>query len=451
MSSEKTPAESRRARTLVAAAILLASGIGLGVAGSQIVKSPESAALENAPPSLPPATATVEEGVLGESTVVDAEFAANDDRLVPTADRDGIVTFVPDLGATVFPGDVVLEVSGRPIIVLSGSLYPYRDFTGGTQGDDVRVLQTALTSLGLNVGPIDGLYGAQTASAVEDLYRARGYEPPAASASAAKVQAARAQVASTSAALRDLRQQAADAAADADPSTNVDPADIAVAAAALSLAQESLTAVRDASLTPMPSDEVIFLEGAAFEIVESSALVGQPALRGLITLAPGTSRTLWATVPRSVAARLTPGTPVVVTIIPTDSAGANPEPVDGTITWIATSVGNAGVKERFGDAFSVPEGQVGIEMTLEATMTRLEVTRLSATIEIGAGGDPTLIVPLSAIRTSADGGAWVAVLVQNAAGELETHSVTVTVLDSLSGRASVRSDDLHAGDDVVIP
>jgi hypothetical protein len=142
---------------------------------------------------------------------------------------------------------------------------------------------------------------------------------------------------------------------------------------------------------------------------------------------------------------------VVVTILPTDGAGASPEAADGTITWIATSVGTVGVQERFGTTFAVPNDEVGIEMTLETTMMRLEVARLSATIEVGAGGVPTLIVPLSAIRTSADGGSWVAVLAQNAAGEFETRSVAVTVLDSLSGRASVRSDDLRAGDDVVIP
>lgn len=439
MTSERTPAESRRWRTLMGGLVVLAVGIGAGVAGSILVKSPESAALENAAPSLPPATTKVEVGVLGESLIVDAEFALSGDRIVPASDHAGIVTAAPDLGAVVSSGSVVLEVSGRPIIALAGDLFPYRDFTGGTRGDDVRILQAALVARGFDPGPQDGLYGAKTAAAVKALYAALGYEAPVASASAADVQAARAQVSAATAALRDLTLAAAD------------PADIAVAAATLSLAKEDLSSKRDAALTPLPSSEVVFLDGESFEVVESGASRGSPATAGLVVLASGTSRTLWATVSRSVAARLTTGDSVVVTAVSSGGTSAGPDAVGGTVTWIASVTGTGGTRERFGAEFAIPNGQVGIEMTLEAPITRRDVARLSATIHLGADGPPTLIVPLSALRASGDGGSWVAVLTENEAGELVTREVEVTVLDSLSGRASVRSQDLHVGDDVVIP
>lgn len=436
MRTEKTPAELRRSHTLITAVVILAVGIGLGVTGSRLIRSPEAAALEEAAPSLPSATATVEEGVLGDSLVVDAVFASSGDQLIPSADIDGVVTSAPSLDGGVAPGAVVLEVSGRPVFVISGGATVYRDFVGGIRGTDVVALQQGLTALGYDVGPVDGVYGPQTAAAVRAFYVDAGYDPPAAAASPAEVAVANAQVASASATLRNL-----DAAA-------ADPADIAVAVAALALSRESLITTRDASLTPFPAGELVFVEGNSYNVVVSGATVGSPATRGVIVLASGSSRTLWASVPRTVAARLTVGTPVTVT---SALGEVGSEGFPGAVAWIASSIGVDGVRDRFGDSFAVPSGQVGLEITLDAPLTRADAGQLRATIAFGAENEPTLIVPLSAIRTSADGRTTVAVQVQGASGEFEFRSVEVTVLDTLSGRVSVRSTDLQVGDHVAIP
>ncbi len=339
MRTERTPAELRRVQALITAVVILAVGIGLGVMGSRLLRSPGEAALENAPPTLPPATAIVEEGVLGDSIVVDAVFASNGDQPIPSADVDGVVTSAPPLDGSISPGSVVLEVSGRPVFVLSGDATVYRDFVGGTRGKDVESLQSGLAALNYDVGPIDGIYGSRTAAAVRALYVNAGYDPPAAASTSAELAVAQAQVASASATLRDLEAASAD------------PADISVAAAALALSRESLITTRDASLTPFPADDVVFIKGTLSDVVVSGARVGRPATRGLIVLASESSRTLWASVPRTVAARLTVGTPVSITAgLGEVGLGSIP----GAVSWIASSVGVDGVRDRFGDSFSMP-------------------------------------------------------------------------------------------------
>lgn len=436
MTPERTPAESRRLRTLVAAVLVLATGIGLGVAGAVLIKSPESAALENAPPDLPPATATVEEGVLGESLVVDVEYASTSDQRIPAADIDGIVTANPAVGDELVPGSVALEVSGRPIVVISGGVPAYRDFVGGTRGADVVALQSGLAALGYDVGAIDGHYGKATAAAVEALYLAVGYETSPAEASPAEVAVANADVATASAALRDLQLVGAE------------QAEISAASAALSLARETLTATRDAALTPFPRDEIVFVAGDSLHVVASNSTLGGPATAGVIVVASATTNVVWATVPRSVAARLPPGTPVEVDSV---LGEATSEPVAGVVSWVAASTGIDGVRERFGESFAVPSGQVGVEITLDEPLAREDGARLQATIEIGGDQAATLLVPISAVRTAADGRTTVALLSESSSGDYEFRSVEVTVLQTLSGRASVRSTELSAGDRVAIP
>ena len=436
MKTNKTPAEARRFRALLSAVLMFVTGVGLGVTGALLIKSPEEAALEKVAPILPLATSIVERGVLGESFNVDAVFASNGDQLIPTTDLDGIVTAAPSLEGDVVSGAVVLEISSRPIFAIAGDATVSRDFVGGTHGDDVIALQSALAALNYDVGSIDGLYGAKTAAAVQSLYIDSGYEPPTPESSSAEVAVAKAAVGAASSTLRELQANAANSA------------DIAVAAADLALAQETLEARQLASLTPFPATEVVFLRGGSFEIVASSALVGGPATKGLIVLASRNAQTLWASVPRSVATRLAVGSPVAVTSV----MGSNEsEVLPGTVSWIALSTGPEGVRERFGETSLVSSDQVGIELKLASSFLRTDAGPLRATIEVGSSEEPSLIVPLASIRTSADGRTYVSVKTGSESGELAFTSIEVTVLETLSGRASVASVQLREGDYVAIP
>jgi len=81
-------------------------------------------------------------------------------------------------GDFVRSGAVVASVAGRPVIVLSGRLPPYRTMSLGDQGADVLQLRKALRSLGyLGTGSQGERYDRATARAVARLYSSRGFTP----------------------------------------------------------------------------------------------------------------------------------------------------------------------------------------------------------------------------------------------------------------------------------
>ncbi|WP_018654124.1 peptidoglycan-binding domain-containing protein [Actinomadura flavalba] len=93
---------------------------------------------------------------------------------------DPVVTALPiKQGRRVGEGQVVMEVSGRPVILLVGRLPAYRDILPNASGPDVEQLQAALSRLGiLGGGAARGRFDAVTRMAVYRLYRQRGYPPP---------------------------------------------------------------------------------------------------------------------------------------------------------------------------------------------------------------------------------------------------------------------------------
>lgn len=167
---------------------LLAGGVGIAVlsslagwvAASQ-VRSPAQVAADAAPPPPSAITAPVQERVLKSQIVTRGSVVATKTLQVgPPRTPDvlaAIATAVPVRpGDQVKPGQSVLEVDGRPVILLTGILPAYRDLRPGMTGPDVAQLQQALAQLSRPVSPdVKGRFGAGTAAAVRDLYRHLGY------------------------------------------------------------------------------------------------------------------------------------------------------------------------------------------------------------------------------------------------------------------------------------
>jgi hypothetical protein len=82
------------------------------------------------------------------------------------------------VGSQARNGDVLAEVAGEPIFLLSGRTPAYRDLQVGDSGKDVLELQTALGSAGFSVTDPEGRYGASTAAAVTAIYSVHGYSAP---------------------------------------------------------------------------------------------------------------------------------------------------------------------------------------------------------------------------------------------------------------------------------
>ena len=177
--------KSRKRLFLAVVAVAVAFGAGGYILGQQL-ESPEDARAEVAAPEPSLIAVPIESTALSNDVVVrgDAEFEGAVDLELDASLGDGasrVVTGrVPEVDTEVNEGDVIIEVSGRPVFVLQGSLPGFREFEPGVEGDDVLQLEEALARLGfLSVEP-DRLYGAATEEAITALYDEVGYEARAA-------------------------------------------------------------------------------------------------------------------------------------------------------------------------------------------------------------------------------------------------------------------------------
>ena len=165
------------ASVLAGAAVLAGGG---WIAGRRI-KSPDAAARDAAPPPAGTITVPVESRVLSTNVITRGSVRYDEGssvRVAKGAGAAGIVTrSSPDVGGTITEGALVVETDSRPTLVFTGELPSYRDITPGTQGDDVRQLQAALTRLGVYSGAVDGTFGPAAQEAVTAYYRKMGYEP----------------------------------------------------------------------------------------------------------------------------------------------------------------------------------------------------------------------------------------------------------------------------------
>jgi hypothetical protein len=110
-------------------------------------------------------------GVFEHSVVVDVPGP----RSVAGATRLIVTRTPPKVGQRIDPGGLLAEVSGRPVIAMTGSFPAYRDLRPGSSGPDVAQLRRAL-------GPLYGTppgaeFTARVASDVRRLYHALGYSP----------------------------------------------------------------------------------------------------------------------------------------------------------------------------------------------------------------------------------------------------------------------------------
>ncbi|MEV4876062.1 hypothetical protein [Streptomyces cyaneofuscatus] len=165
---------------VVGAVVLSALGVGIG----QQIKSPAQAIADSSPPAPSVLTSPVEYRVLETSVMLRGTVtAAQSVDVTPTGGAPGaasaVITKQPvAVGQDVRAGQLLLEVSGRPVVALKGSLPVYRDLKPGADGDDVAQLQSALKEMGHRVGDDrQGHFGAGTKSALIDFYKTLGYEP----------------------------------------------------------------------------------------------------------------------------------------------------------------------------------------------------------------------------------------------------------------------------------
>ena len=170
----------RRWGWLIAAVVLVATA-GVGWVAGRNVRSPDQAASEAAAPVASWITAPVEFRVLSQTVISRGDVRAEVSTPVgvpSSIEGDPVITGIDvAAGDEVIEGQRVVEVSGRPVLVMTGAVPVYRTLRPGMTGEDVTQLQQALTRLDCAVIDEPGVYGNSTKTCVAQLYNDAGYDP----------------------------------------------------------------------------------------------------------------------------------------------------------------------------------------------------------------------------------------------------------------------------------
>jgi hypothetical protein len=210
----------RRRRTLALAVVGVAvASATVGVLVGRTLQSPADSAAEAAPPEPSRITVPVERRTLESRLVANGELQYEEPTPIRLAGPVGasagatqVVTRAPEFDTPLADGDVLMEVSGRPVFVFQGVLPTYRSFEPGVSGPDVRQLEEALVRLGLDPGAVDGVHDDTTEAAIDAMYALRGYQSEGpTSEQRTRLRAAEKAVADAEAALGSARTALADA------------------------------------------------------------------------------------------------------------------------------------------------------------------------------------------------------------------------------------------------
>lgn len=358
--------------------------------------------------------------------------------VVAAAGRTIVTGVSAGAGSVLRPGQVLAEVSGRPLLALNLPFDLYRDLAPGDSGPDVRALQQALIDTGVLTGPVDGEFGARTSAAIRALYTGNSVTAPQASSE---------KTGALDEAVKALAEARKPATSDAAPGGGVDTGDgDAGAAKALADAAVAAKLIKDAEIaelqrmvdearlaadTPLPMAEIITVPADGVDVLSvepvGTSLAGEAT--SVATLRQG-SLSVTARVGVKDAATFAVGAAVTVTL----STGGTG--VEGTIAAVGDFQGSS-------DTASLPGSDVTITFAPEATGLEDGATVLVRP----SGASQTLsglAVPLVAVRTE---GAQTHVLVVE--GQV-TRQVEVVVDMSADGFALVTSDELHDGETVLI-
>ncbi|MFE5656135.1 peptidoglycan-binding protein [Streptomyces sp. NPDC056517] len=466
----------RRWLALIAAGAVALTGAGFGA--SLLIKSPAQAAADSRPPAPSVITAPVEYRTLASSVILRGTVVAGQSvEITPGGTTEGGSPTVSKLplkaGDQVRAGRLLVEISGRPVIALQGTVPLYRDLKPGARGSDVGRLQDALHRLGHSTSPDDrGRFGEGTKSAVTALYDALGYEPlPVGGVEgSATVTSAEAQVTSAGRALDDaedaLRTAEAGSRSGAGGSgsggSGTDSGKTAGSTAGtageaegarrdleglrkavartredLATAREGLVAARAASGPMVPSGEVAFLESFPARVQDLPVRLGAKVQGAVMTVAAG-PLVVHGYVPDHQKGLIRAGQKAEI-LSEVNGAGAT-----ASVRSIATTrtMSRPDGDTQEGQSAGGQADADGYLMTLapgrplEAEWTGQNV-RL--TVQAATTGGKVLVVPVTAVSAGADGSTAVTVL------EDDGRQRRVRVKPGTSGDGNVEVIPLDSG------
>jgi HlyD family secretion protein len=429
---------ARRRRILLAVAAgaaLLAIG---GLIGATFVKSPAQLAADTAPPAPTVTTAKVTSQDLTSSVAMRGVVYPSTQYDV-SASGPAAQLYISKLdvraGDTVRSGELIAEIDGAPMFVLSGSVPAWRDLAPGETGPDVAELQKALAALGYSdEGDTSGYYGAGTEDAVSAFYQHLGYTVPTASTASGTGTGAGAGAGATG--------------------------------------------------PQVPQGDVLFLPSLPATVIAVNGAVGQQAGSPFLELSASGALTLTGELPPSYASQIKTGLKVQIydqatgiratgtvaalstatqtlpagtTVDIGGSSSAGSSGTSGTSGSSGNSgnsgnSGSSGTSSGAGDTGSGSGSSLFVPVTVTPSAplaAALNGENVLVTVDTGQTEGPVLTVPVAAIVTTASGPSSVTVV---AAGGKQT-KVPVTPGLSANGYVQVTpvtAGALAAGDTVVV-
>ncbi len=402
-----------RARSLIGVSLALVVGFVAAWLLLPRFLSPAAAEEEREVPPPEPLVATVEEGVLREVLQLEGILEPLATLAVPApaaATERGIITYLPEAGSVLEPGQVALAISGRPVIFMGDAPNLSRDLHRGLWGEDVAAFQGFLIDMGLLGDHNEGVFDVATENAVIALYARAGFAPVAAEPMDAGVlrETARADVDVARTVLNEARR-------------SNDEAAIAAAEERLRMARGAASVSSRPPRFVVPSSEMLGLPHQRIVVVSTSAPVGSVADPGSsilevrtegLMLVSATTRSRASAIPVGQSAQVSVGgQTATLSVTGTRPNQSDPSMVDVIFDWEG-------------------EGRPGERFAVE--------------IETQTSGGSVLSVPISAVRTNADGSFFVEVRDGDS-----TRTVPVEAGTPIGGRVEV-AGDLAAGDLVVV-
>ncbi|MFJ2478296.1 peptidoglycan-binding protein [Streptomyces sp. NPDC087659] len=426
-------------------------GVGGWIAGAQM-QSPADAAASHEPPVSGPVTVSVEKRKLTATVITQGAVEYGTPRAITPAGPVGgadaeaaqLVTKQPKKGARLEEGGVLMQISGRPVMVLEGKVPMYRTLGPGTSGDDVKQLQSALRRLGFDPGGVTGDYRQGTAAAVARWYESKGFSAQSPGAEEeerlAELESA---VTSAQLALIEARTGSSDEDAGSD---EAGPLRLSAAEKELKRANGALSSFRNSYGTRVPAGEIVFLPELPARVDTVGARLGE-APQGSVATVTTSDLVVKAVVPGADASTLRVGMVARVT-----TPGG--EEVRGIVARLGADESeqkerdeSSGEEGKGGDSDEAADAQtpdtdsgtapVPVEISLSQPGPFKDQAGTSAkvTIEVGSSRGSVLAVPAAAVHTSADGQARVQV-----ERDGRVIDVPVTVGLSAAGLVEVKPD-----------
>jgi hypothetical protein len=166
----------RSTLALTAVVVLGAATAGVLVAANSGASGADDDADGTTPADLQ--FASVEQRDITRETSLDGTVGRGDPTPL-TIPGEGTLTHLPAVGDTIASGQVLVEVNGAPVILLTGDRPAWRELRSGIDdGEDIRQLEQALSDLGYATTSleIDDEWTSATTASVKNLREALGVE-----------------------------------------------------------------------------------------------------------------------------------------------------------------------------------------------------------------------------------------------------------------------------------